>query len=370
MTKRAVVLFNLGGPDSPAAVEPFLHNLFKDPAIITLPWFIRLPLAKFISRRRAPIAQEIYAQIGGRSPLLKVTREQAVALELALLMRWPSDDTRVFVAMRYWHPMSDETVKQVKEYAPDEVILLPLYPQYSTTSTGSSLADWIERADRHGLNPPTYAICCYPTQEGWLSAQSKLLKETLARVPEGKTYKVLFSAHGLPQKIVNRGDPYQWQVEQSAAALARTAGLDDDQWSVCYQSRVGRLKWIGPSLDEALAQAAKDDPALVVLPIAFVSEHSETLVELDIEYKKIAADLGITDYLRVPAVATEENFINGLAELAVAAGKRKIPLGPDGETRYCPADHRRCPFTLPRPANNTDQMSPHDRAFRHRVSLD
>ncbi len=343
MAKHAVVLFNLGGPDGPDAVQPFLYNLFKDPAIIGLPGLFRIPLAKLISTRRAPTAQAIYAEIGGKSPLLELTRDQATALKQALQQTWPNDETEVFICMRYWHPMAEQTVRDVLAYAPDDVILLPLYPQYSTTTTGSSLEDWKKTAKMLGLDKLTYSICCYPIEPGWVSSQAALLKESLASVPAGNPVRVLFSAHGLPKKIVDRGDPYQWQVEQSAAALAQAAGLNAGNWTVCYQSRVGPLEWIGPSLDDEIKRAADDKVGVVILPIAFVSEHSETLVELDIEYKHQADELGLPSYTRVPAIGTHPDFIAGLAGVASAALEHKIGLGPVGNVRYCPGNHGRCP---------------------------
>lgn len=343
MAKHAVVLFNLGGPDGPEAVQPFLYNLFKDPAIIGLPGLFRIPLAKLISTRRAPTAQAIYAEIGGKSPLLELTRDQATTLKQVLQQTWPDDETEVFICMRYWHPMAEQTVRDVLAYEPDDVILLPLYPQYSTTTTGSSLEDWQKTAKMMGLEKPTYSICCYPVEPGWVSSQAALLKERLASVPAGNPVRVLFSAHGLPKKIVDKGDPYQWQVEQSAAALAQAAGLTANDWTVCYQSRVGPLEWIGPSLDDEIKRAANDKVGVVILPIAFVSEHSETLVELDIEYMQQADELGLPSYTRVPAVGTHPDFIAGLARVTGAALENKIGLGPIDNVRYCPGNHGQCP---------------------------
>tara|TARA_B100000315_G_scaffold218305_2_gene219504 strand:- start:1994 stop:3010 length:1017 start_codon:yes stop_codon:yes gene_type:complete len=338
MAKRAVVLFNLGGPDEPAAIQPFLFNLFSDPAIISLPQPLRWFLARLISQRRAPIAQKIYAEIGGKSPLLDLTREQAAALEDRL-----GDDTEVFISMRYWHPMSASTAKAVQNYNPDKIILLPLYPQFSTSTTGSSFQDWHQAAHEIGLDKPTVSICCYPAEQNFISAQANLLAENLAA-----SSRVLFSAHGLPKKVIDKGDPYQWQVEQNAAAIAAAANLADDDWRICYQSRVGRLEWIGPSLDEELERAAADNIGVTVLPIAFVSEHSETLVELDIEYRQMAETLNLPAYNRVPAVGTQPEFITGLAGLVERASTSEGNLisdqsGPGG--RICPADHLCCPQT-------------------------
>ncbi len=355
MSKTAVVLFNLGGPDRPEAVRPFLFNLFDDPAIIGAPGPVRWFLAQWISRRRAPVARKIYAELGGASPLLSNTQSQAQALE-AVLNAGGGDnevtgapETRVFVAMRYWHPMSDETARAVKAYDPDRVVLLPLYPQFSTATTGSSVVDWGRAAVRAGLSAPSQTLCCYPTQAGFVAEVAGLLRAALAQA--GDTPRVLFSAHGLPKKFIDRGDPYQWQVERTAAAVARAVGgavggapsepnLD---WRVCYQSRVGRLEWIGPSTDEEIARAGAEGRPLVVTPIAFVSEHSETLVELDIEYRRLAEAKGVPRYTRVATVATGAAFIDGLAELvrAVLAGERACCSQAGG--RLCPGNWAGCP---------------------------
>ena len=312
MAKVAVVLFNLGGPDGPEAVEPFLFNLFNDRAIIRLPALFRWPLAKLISRRRAPSAREIYDQIGGRSPLLPLTQEQASAIEDELS---GDEEYRVFIAMRYWRPFSDDVAKDVAAFGPDEIILLPLYPQYSTTTTESSVKDWTVAAGRVGLSVPTKTICCYPTLSGFVEAQAELLAVAWQKAEGIASPRVLFSAHGLPKKIIDRGDPYQWQVGQTAQAIAAKAGLTGDQWVVCFQSRVGPMEWIGPSTEQALTQAGEDGRAAVVLPIAFVSEHSETLVELDIEYRDYAEKHKVPGYFRVPAVGTHPKFIHALTKL-------------------------------------------------------
>ncbi len=337
---------NLGGPDSPEAVQPFLNNLFRDPAIISLPSILRVPLAKFISIRRAPIARKIYNHLGGSSPLLRLTQEQAVALGKALDEQDPQHCYRVFISMRYWHPLSEETVSAVQSFDPDEILLLPLYPQYSTATSGSSFIDWEKSAAKLGLVKPTYTLCCYPVDENWATAQSDLLRVQIDALENEQKYRVLFSAHGLPKKIVDRGDPYQWQVERSAEAIAKVADLTEEAWTVCYQSRVGPLEWIGPSLDDELKRAATDGVAVILLPIAFVSEHSETLVELDIEYKEIAKELGIASYKRVPALGTHPDFICGLRDLSLKAFRNKINFGPPENTRFCPQKAEKCQCAL------------------------
>ena len=311
MTRVAVVLMNLGGPDSLAAVRPFLVNLFSDPAIISLPGLLRQPLARFIAWRRARVARDIYARIGGHSPLLANTQAQARALEVALGPRH-----RCFVAMRYWHPMSAETARQVAEWAPDEIVCLPLYPQFSTTTTASSLAAWQVAASRQGLTAPISAIRCYPCEQGLIAAIAGLVGPVLEAVySSGKPTRLLLTAHGLPKRIVRRGDPYPDQVQQTAAAVVAALARPELDWRVCYQSRVGPLEWIGPSTDEEIRRAGKDGVSLVVAPISFVSEHSETLVELDLDYRRLAEIAGVPSYHRVATVGVEPSFIRSLATL-------------------------------------------------------
>lgn len=339
MSRTAIVLFNLGGPDSLDAVRPFLTNLFNDPAIIRVPALLRSMLAAWIARRRAPVAQQIYAQMGNRSPILPNTEAQARALEQAL-----AGEAKTFIAMRYWHPMTAETAAAVKAYAPDQVILLPLYPQFSTTTTASSYQLWCKEAKRQGLTAPTRLICCYPTEPGFIAASAELVRQGLQRVaaeaPAARPLVVL-SAHGLPKKIVDDGDPYVAQVEAGAAAITGQLGLKPDAWVVSYQSRVGPLEWVKPATDAVILQAARDQRALVVYPIAFVSEHSETLVELDIEYRHLAEANGAAAYVRVPAVGTHPAFIGGLANLVTAALCRDGTVQPGSGQQYC-ANWRRC----------------------------
>lgn len=313
--KTAVILFNLGGPDSLRAVQPFLFNLFRDPAIIRLPQPFRWLLAKLISSRRAPVARDIYEKMGGRSPILPQTEAQARALETALNESDSGEGFRVFISMRYWHPFSDETAKAVKDWGADRVILLPLYPQFSTTTTASSFRDWHRAAKAAGLTVPTADIVQYETEPGFIAAQTALLRERLPEAEAKGPVRILFSAHGLPKKIVEAGDPYQRQVEASVAAVLEHLGRADLETQICYQSRVGPLEWIGPATDAEIARAALDKRVIVVVPIAFVSEHSETLVELDIEYAELAQHNGAAAYIRVATVGVHPSFIAGLAGL-------------------------------------------------------
>jgi ferrochelatase len=308
--KIAVILFNLGGPDSLDAVQPFLRNLFGDPAIITLPAWLRLPLANFIAARRTPKARAIYGKIGGSSPILGQTEAQARALEEAL---GPEHEWRGYVCMRYWHPLTDAVVRSVACFGPDRIVLLPLYPQFSTTTTGSSFKAWRDAA---AFTAPTATISSYPTEPGFIRASVELVKEGLAQAGSG-TRRVLFSAHSLPEKIIKAGDPYQSQVEQTAVAVGEH--LAGAEWRVCYQSRVGPLRWLGPPTDSEIRRAGADKVGVVLYPISFVSEHSETLVELDIDYRQLAEQAGVPTYIRVPTVGTHPLFIHGLANLVRAA---------------------------------------------------
>jgi ferrochelatase len=328
--RLAVVLFNLGGPDSPEAVEPFLANLFSDPAVLTMPGFIRKPLARFIAKKRGPVAREIYAKIGGRSPILPETLAQAEALEKAL----PEHETRAFIAMRCWKPFTHEAAAAVAAFKPDHIVLLPLYPQFSTTTTGSSLTEWKRVAALAGITAPTTTICCYPDLDGFVDAVAAGIRDSMAGARTDVSYRLLLSAHGLPKRVIARGDPYQVQVEQTAAAIKARLSLNDV--SICYQSKVGPLEWIGPATDAEIRRAGGEGKGVVIAPVAFVSEHSETLVELDIEYAKLARDCGVPDYRRVPTAGVRPEFIAGLAGLV-----RQSIVKTPGKT--CPLTAARCP---------------------------
>ena len=312
----AVVLFNLGGPDSLKAVRPFLFNLFADRAIIDLPAIARLPLAALISTVRERSAQANYALMGGASPLLAETKKQAEALKLALATRSPEDLVEVFVAMRYWRPFTADAAAAVTTFAPDEIVLMPLYPHYSTTTTGSSLAEWAKIYRGPGRSR---SVCCYPTLDGVIDAHVARIERTWASAGSPIGLRLLFSAHGLPEKVIQGGDPYASQIEAMAGAIAARLGDGLADWRVCYQSRVGPMKWLGPSTPEAISQAAADGKGVLVVPIAFVSEHVETLVELDREYAELAEGLGCAPYVRVPALGIEPAFVDAMAGLALQA---------------------------------------------------
>jgi ferrochelatase len=337
--KLAVVLFNLGGPSSLDEVEPFLRKLFTDPAIITLPGILRQPLGRFIASRRAPFAKDIYAKIGGRSPILEETEAQALALENVLKAK--GHDARVFIAMRYSEPFSEETARVVTAWAPERTVLLPLYPQYSTTTTASSLAAWRDAVGEEAF-AASAQVCCYPWDEGFITAAADHIQTQWCKRKPGVDYRLLLSAHGLPKRTVQKGDPYPWQVEKTARAIVDRLGIDGLDWLVCYQSRVGPLEWIGPATDAEIRRAGAEGKGLVVAPIAFVSEHSETLVELDLDYAKLSQLAGVPDYLRAATVGTHPAFIEGLAglvEKALAHAPASCGVG-----RVCPAGIRRCGF--------------------------
>jgi ferrochelatase len=341
----AVVLFNLGGPDRPETTEPFLFNLFNDPAVIEMPKPLRWVVARVLARRRTPVARQIYGKIGGSSPILANTLMQAEAVEqtaasLGVL--------RCFVAMRYWRPFSCEVVAAVKSFGPGRVVLIPLYPQFSTTTTASSVREWVRTAREAGMRVPTNYICCYPRDGGFVDAVSRLILTALgeieAEIKGLRGPRVLFSAHGLPKRVVARGDPYQWQVEETCAAIVRAMGREGLDWRVCYQSRVGPLEWIEPATDQEIERAGKERVPLVVVPIAFVSEHSETLVELDIEYRNLARRAGVPAYVRVPTVSVAAKFIEGLVELVRAALEDTRPVRSGEGSRICPTRFVRCPM--------------------------
>jgi ferrochelatase len=341
--KTAIVLFNLGGPDAPESVQKFRINLFSDPAIIRAPIFVRIWLSRLIAASSAKAARKNYAYLGGKSPLLALTQAQAQALEDQL----GGFGAKCFIAMRYWHPFAAETIAEVQAYAPDHILLLPLYPQFSTTTTGSSLTDWREQAAKAGLVVPTTTLCCYDQDPAYITALADLLRADIAGAREklgsGSRLRLLFSAHGLPESIVKKGDPYQSQVEATVAAVLAQLGQPDHV--TCYQSRATPQKWISPSTIEAIEQAAKDQVAVLLVPIAFVSDHIETLVELDIENAELAHRLGVPGYFRARVPNSDSAFISALAGLA----KHALAAGPGLASfttgRACALQHINCPWT-------------------------
>ncbi len=338
--KKAIILFNLGGPDKIENVEPFLFNLFNDPAILNLPTLLRYPLAKLISNRRAPVAKKIYAELGGSSPILKLTKEQSSALEIKLNQTQTEDEYKCFIVMRCWNPRAKDVIKDVQLYNPDDVVLMPLYPQYSAATSGSSIKEWKDVCKKNNYHVKTSTICCYPTDQNFINAHTK---EIIKKIKDLKNFKLIFSAHGLPEKNIKKGDPYQWQVEQSVKKIVESLNDENLDWILSYQSRVGPLKWIGPSTETIIIENSKLGKHIVLVPIAFVSEHSETLVELDIEYKEIADANGCKNYTRVPALGINENFIRAMSELIIKKNEYKINENLYPPKIQCPSNFKKCP---------------------------
>ncbi len=338
--KVAVILFNLGAPDSMQAVRPFLFNLFADKNIIRLPYLLRMFLAYVISKKRSETAKEIYKILGGKSPLLENTQKQANLLEKKLNKN--KNAFKCFISMRYWHPMAKKTAKDVQEFQPDKIVLLPLYPQYSTTTTRSSFEEWDKYAKTYGLTQPSYKLCCYPDNQGFIDGVADLLQKELQKIKNFEEWRILFSAHGLPKNIVEKGDPYASQIEKTAESIVKKVKKLPD-WFVCYQSRVGPLEWIKPYTEDEIMRAGKDKKSLIVVPIAFVSEHSETLVELDCEYKGLAEEHYVKNYVRIATVSENEKFINGLeTEVDKLLIEQKL-LNHSCSGFTCEKNHKDCP---------------------------
>ena len=316
-TRRVgVVLFQLGGPDTLAAIEPFLYNLFCDPDIIDFP-FARLgrrPLAKLISATRAKKVQHHYSVIGGGSPIRRFTELQARALQEKL--RADGLNARCFVAMRYWHPFTAEAVAQVRAAGCDEIVLLPLYPHYSSTTTGSSLNEWQRRFQD---NTPTHFVENFYRHEMYLDALIEKVEEALARFPHPERAELVFSAHSIPLSIVEKGDPYQQQIEETADLLMQRGGWPN-RHRLCYQSKVGASRWLQPSLHRTIRDLGNERVREVcVVPISFVSDHVETLGEIDHEAREEAARVGIEHFEMTSGLNDSPKFIAALAELVRSA---------------------------------------------------
>ncbi|MDI7775824.1 ferrochelatase [Asticcacaulis sp. EMRT-3] len=334
--RTAVLLFNLGGPHKPEDVRGFLYNLFADRYIINLPFGLRQGVAALISSRRAPMARANYALMGGGSPILKETEAQRQALETYISKNTQGMETRVFTGMRYWHPFIAETVREIEAYRSDQIVVLPLYPQFSSTTTLSGF-EAFKKAYRGKAK--VHYVCCYAGNGHFIKAHADAVAAVLKRLSAPENYRILFSAHGLPETIVKRGDPYSEQVEASVARIMAMLNTDVEH-TICYQSRVGPLKWIGPSTDDTIRQAGRDGKSVIVVPVAFVSEHIETLVELDIEYGHLAREAGVADYIRVPALGVNGDYIKALNdEVLKAIGTEAAIIG----DHDCAACHRFCP---------------------------
>jgi protoporphyrin/coproporphyrin ferrochelatase len=312
-TRRVgVVLFQLGGPDTPGAIEPFLFNLFCDPDIIDFPFarIGRKPLAKLISTTRAKKVQHHYQAIGGASPIRRFTEKQASALQEKLSA--DGLDATCLVAMRYWHPFTAEAIEQFRAADCDEVVLLPLYPQYSRTTTGSSLNEW-RRLFQDDI--PVHCIETFYRHPLYLDALVEKVDEALARFPEAGRAEIVFSAHSVPMAVIAKGDPYQRHIEETVELVMERGGWPN-RHRLCYQSKVGASKWLQPSLRRTIRDLAVEQVREVcIVPIAFVSDHVETLGEIDQEAREEAAALGIKQFEMTAGLNDSPTFIAALADL-------------------------------------------------------
>lgn len=325
MKKYGIVLLQLGGPDSLDAVEPFLYNLFRDPDIIDFPlsFLFRKRLAKFIAKKRSPKIRSHYHHMGGKSPILEHTEAQAKALEKKLR---ESFDVKVVIAMRYWKPFTEDAVKELKNEGLSDIILLPLYPHYSVSTTGSSMNEWNRVAKKEQIdNWQVDLVREYPTHPNYIESFIARIHEGLNRFPEEKRDSVhlLFSAHGTPVKLVRKGDPYKYQIEDTVKAIVRT-GKYTQNHSLCFQSRVGPEKWLEPFTDDTVERLAKEGiKNMLLIPVAFVSEHIETLFELNVEVREIAEEHGVEQFEVMPALNDHPKYIDALADLAASVIHKK-----------------------------------------------
>jgi len=314
--KIGVVLFQLGGPDSPDAVEPFLYNLFCDPDIINFfgAWFARRPLARYIARSRAGVVREHYNAIGGQSPIRLLTERQARALEKSLA---PHVDAKCFVAMRYWNPLTAHAVREVNAWNAPDLVLLPMYPHYSFATTSSSLKEWRRLYRPNGNAPRTHVVEHFYSDPKYIQSVVEKISLSLTHFDEPERPHILFSAHGLPLSLIEAGDPYAKQVEETVRLVMQQGGWKNNH-SLCYQSKVGRRKWLTPSLDETLDRlAAQGEKQLLVVPIAFVTEHIETLHEINMEAREKTERLGIEQFEMMPAVGDSPAFIAALTDIVL-----------------------------------------------------
>ena len=325
--KVGVVLFQLGGPDSPDAVEPFLYNLFCDPDIIDFfgAWFARRPLARYIARNRAGVVREHYDAIGGHSPIRLLTERQARALEAALA---PDVDAKCFIAMRYWNPLSKEAAASLNAWHAQELVLLPLYPQYSFATTSSSLKEWQRVFQPNGNAPRTRTVETFFDHPLYVQSVAEKIALSLTHFDEPSGAHIVFSAHGLPLSLIERGDPYARQVGETVKLVMERGGWKNAH-TLCFQSKVGRRKWLSPSLIETIARLAKaGEKHLLVVPIAFVTEHIETLHEINIEAREQAAHAGIEQFEMMPAVGDSPTFIAALRDVVL----QSLSKAPDADS--------------------------------------
>ena len=315
--KNAVVLFQLGGPDSLEAVEPFLFNLFMDPKIINFPlaFLARKPLAKLISAMRSTKVQNNYKLIGEKSPILDLTQRQANALSSRLVQQ--GVQAEVFIAMRYWHPLISEIVSKIKVGGFDQIILVPLYPQFSQATTGSSISEWNRQAKKQGLNILTQVVCCYPNHPALIAAFVENINKSLSNFSPVRPENIdlVFSAHGVPLSYIKKGDPYQLHIEETVHQV-----MEHGKWksphTICFQSNVGPMRWLKPSLIETVERLANEGHKyLLIIPISFVTDHIETLHEINIEAHKYAMAHGVQQFELMPMLNDHPKFIDCLTEL-------------------------------------------------------
>ncbi len=315
--KIAVIVFQLGGPDTLSAVEPFLYNLFCDPDIINFPgsFLARKPLAKYISTTRSKVVGKNYAEIGGGSPIRRLTEQQASALQAALISR--NVDARVHVAMRYWHPDTSEAIAALASGPPpDELVLLPLYPHYSFATTGSSLKEW-NRLYKPNPQIPVRTVDHFYDHPSYVAAIVERINSVLTTLPDPAGVHLVFSAHGLPMALVEKGDPYPQHIA-ATVDLVRKAGAWPNPHVLCFQSKVGPQKWLQPPLTGTIEKMARDGiRRILVVPISFLTEHIETLHEINIEARHQAASQGITDFQMMPALNNSPLLIDALADLVL-----------------------------------------------------
>jgi protoporphyrin/coproporphyrin ferrochelatase len=321
MGRLGVLLLNLGGPEQLADVRPFLFNLFSDPEIIRIPIpALQKPLAWMISTMRAKKSQANYEKIGGGSPLRRITEAQAQELESQLRAR--GEDAKVYIGMRYWHPFTEEAIEQIRRDGVEKLVILPLYPQFSISTSGSSFRllekIWRERPE---LKPPQYTtIASWYDKPGYLQAMADSIAVEIDKCPHPERAHIFFSAHGVPSSYVEEaGDPYQYEIEECAKAIVKTLDRPND-YTLAYQSKVGPIEWLKPYTEDAIPELAQQGVTdLVVVPISFVSEHIETLEEIDMEYREIAEEAGIHTFNRVPALDTNPTFIAAMADMVQQA---------------------------------------------------
>jgi ferrochelatase len=351
-TKRAILLVNLGGPDSLDAVRPFLYNLFSDPDIFQFPaaWLTQKLFAHLVSSKRYQAAQENYKAIGGRSPILPLTQDQARALQACLEETPGYEDAKVYIAMRYWHPFTSEVVAQMAQDGIDDILMVPLYPQFSFTTTGSSRNELLRCLKKYpNFRPSLRIVGHYYQSTGYLCALAETIQEGIDQGQWGcskENVRILFSAHSLPRRfITDRKDPYQKQIEATCKQVIQNY-FPDYTWDLAYQSKVGKLVWLGPQTDGMLAYyRAKNIDNILIVPVAFVSDHVETLCEIDQEYIPEAHHLGLQYVERVPSLNSRPSFITALRDLIVAKDtlhrqpvtqKANASLSPHDYAEPCP----------------------------------